>query len=505
MRNATDPARLFVVSRDSAMLRTLLLIGASNDWRFESATNAWEAMERLQSGPTPDLLLLDLLKGDDGGLYILRWLHRLRPALPIVLFGHPNDVGKEEEAIRVGARAYLVKPVNERHIELVVRKHLVPTYVTSETDTSSDEVESIGDGRFFVGKSPTMKALRVQAALLAEANVPVLILGESGSGKETIARLLHKLSIRSRFEFAKVNCAALPSDLLERELFGYHQGGACLPSQAGKLETCTKGTILLDEITEMSMDLQRRLLQVLQSRRFTRSRTSTSVEVDVRILASSSWKMERAISEHRLREDLYYRLNAYAIHVPPLRDRREEVPFLSHHFMHRLAEQYGLSPREISMETIDACQQYLWPGNLRELEAFVTRYLVLGGTEIPFDESRTKLHEVNRSADLTSPQTAHLAALPTVHSRSVAAPMSLKSLVESVTLEAEKSAIAAALEKTNWNRKAAARLLNVSYRTLLYKIARYQMRASDSSVYQFPGRSRTRRNGVRVRANGRTD
>ena len=263
MRNATDPAKLLVVSRDSAMLRTFLLIGKSNDCQFECANNAWEAMEWLQSGLTADLLLLDLLEGDKSGLHILRWLRRLRPMLPIILFGHPGDINKEE-AIRMDARAYVVKPVEERHLEVAVRQHLFPAHAASETDVSSDDVESVSNGKFFVGISPMMRALRAQAALLAEADVPVLILGESGSGKETTARLLHKLSARSEFEFAKVNCAALPCDLLKQELFGYHQGGTCVPTHPGKLETCRKGTILLDEITEMSMDLQGSLLQVLQ-------------------------------------------------------------------------------------------------------------------------------------------------------------------------------------------------------------------------------------------------
>ena len=255
-------------------------------------------------GHRPDLLLLDLPHGDGDGLHMLRWLRRLRPALPIILLGHPENVDKKQDAIRLGARDYLIRPLDERQLEMVIRHHLSTASEATETDITSDDVELIGDDTFFIGTSPIMRKLRARAALLAEADVPVLILGEGGSGKETTARLVHRLSFRSGFEFAKVNCAALPSDLLERELFGYEPDGtaATARTKSGKLELCAKGTILLDEITEMPMRVQANLLSVLQNKRFVRPGTSTSIEVDVRVLAASTTNMEHAISKNRLRE-----------------------------------------------------------------------------------------------------------------------------------------------------------------------------------------------------------
>lgn len=479
IKKELETARLLVVSHDSAVLRPLWSMGESNDWQFESAANAWEAIERVQSGTTPDLLLLDLPQDDTDGLYILRWLRRIRPALPIVLIGHSEDAGKKQEAIRMGAREYLTKPLHQRQLELVIGQYLYETREETETDITSDDVEPVSNDNFFIGITPIMRKLRAQAVLLAEANVPVLILGENGSGKETTARLVHKLSVRSGFEFAKVNCAALPSDLLEKELFGYQRDGMAGRPKAGKLELCAKGMILLNEITEMPMDLQANLLQVLQNKRFIRPGSSSYVDVDVRVLATSSANMERAISERRLREDLYYRLSAYTIHVPPLRERREEVPLLSRHFMHQLAKQYGLVPRGFSPAIIEACQSYAWPGNLRELENFVKRYLMVGDRELAFENGNPAPFGMNHKQ--TQPQNSGLVP----HFGESAVSGSLKSLVQSVKLEAERNAIAAALEKTGWNRKAAARLLKVSYRTLLYKIEQYQMRASDSAV--FPG------------------
>ncbi len=491
------------MSHDSAVLRPIWLIGESNSWQIESAANAWEAIERVQSGVTPDLLLLDLPQEDADGLHILRWLRRLRPALPIILIGHREDAARKSEAIRMGARDYLTKPVDGRQLEWAIGQYISQSRETPETDITSDDVEEVSSDNFFIGISPIMRKLRAQAVLLAEASVPVLILGESGSGKETTARLLHKLSVRSGFEFAKVNCAALPSDLLERELFGYQRDGTPVRRKAGKLELCSKGTILLDEITEMPMDLQANLLQVLQNKQFIRPGTSVPIEVDVRILAASSANMEHAISENRLREDLYYRLSTYTIHVPPLRERRDELPLLSRHFMHQLAKHYGLSPRDFSPAIVEACQAYAWPGNLRELEDFVKRYLMVGDRELAFEANGSDVDETNQNAVLRKTRNSSFLASSQPHNGDAGSSDSLKSLVQSVKLEAERNAIAAALEKTGWNRKAAARLLKVSYRTLLYKIEQYQMRASDSSV--FTGGNGFRGKGAGFRGNSRTD
>jgi two-component system, NtrC family, response regulator AtoC len=491
-----DTARLLFVSRDAAFVRMLWSMGESSSWQLEIVGNVWEAMERVQSGATPDLLLLDLPQDDADGLHILRWLRRLRPALPIILIGHPGDSRKRQEVMRLGARDYLVRPLDNRLLAMTIRSHLPSVCEAIEADITSEDVELISDDTIFIGISPIMRKLRSQAALLAEADGPVLILGEGGSGKETTARLVHKLSLRSGFEFTKVNCSALPGDLLERELFGYEWDGTTTPVQfkTGKLELSVKGTILLDEITEMPMGVQANLMRVLQNKRFLRPGTSAAVEVDTRVLASSTANMERAVSEKRFREDLYYLLSTYTIHVPPLRERKEEVRFLLSHFMHKLAKQYGLAPRDFSTAMIEACQAYSWPGNLRELEIFVKRYLMTGNKDQAFENGRPDLDEMARNSALTSTRALNRQQPSLIKSRVAATgPDSLRSLVQSVRLEAERNAIAAALERTGWNRKAAASLLKVSYRTLLYKIEQYQLRSPDTTV--FPGSTGLNGNG----------
>jgi len=352
-----------------------------------------------------------------------------------------------------------------------------------------------------------MRKLRAQAELLAQASVPVLILGEVGSGKDTTARLIHKLSVRSGFKFLKVNCAALPGDLLETELFGYERSDSTgsVRSKAAKLELCEKGTIFLDEITEMPSTVQSKLLQVLQNKQFFRPGSGATVGVDVRILAATSANIDRALAEKKLREDLYYRLSAFTMQTPPLRQRKDELPLLLRHFMHHLAKHYGLPPRTFSPSVLDACHAYSWPGNLHELEEFVKRYLMMGDKELIFatpsehaptnGKAHAKLEPV-REIHFADQDFARQDFAGQDEDRP-ASLNSLKSLVQSVRYEAERNAIATALEKTGWNRKAAARLLKVSYRTLLYKIEQYHMSSSDSHPSSFSGNG-TRGNGKRI-------
>jgi DNA-binding NtrC family response regulator len=295
-----------------------------------------------------------------------------------------------------------------------------------------------------------------------------------------------------------VNCAALPSDLLEAELFGHDRKGNGLPQlKTGKLELCDKGTVLLDEITEMPLNLQSKLVECMQTKKFSRPGSGASVPVNVRILTTSTTNLESAISENKLREDLLYRLSTYTVHVPPLRERREEVPLLLHYFMRQLSKQYVLSPRPFSSAVLDACRSHHWPGNLREMENFVKGFLLAGGKELPFaneDGSRSRLDKRAAVSQRT------FTASSTSSKNDCSGSDSLKELVQNVKLEAEKNAIAAALERTGWNRKAAARLLKVSYRTLLYKIEQYQMRAPDSSAIQ--GSPTFRPNGNGFGGNG---
>ena len=410
---------------------------------------------------------------------LLRWLRRLRPELPIILLSHLEDIGREKEALRLGAQDFLhaaIRRAATRKCDSTASYSYLTIFASR--DCASDDVEVLGEEAFFVGASPVMQKLRAQAELLSQADVPVLIVGEPGTGRETTARLIHKLSVRSGFRFLKVNCAALPGDLLEKELFGY--GGRLArgdePSVVGKLELCNKGTIFLDEIVEMPIGLQERLLQVLQEKQFLKPGTASYIDVDVRVLVSSDINIERAPSENKLREDLYYRLSAFTVHVPALRQRRDEIQILLQHFMHKLARHYGLpAARVFGGRYLSECQHYSWPGNVSELENFVKRYLMIGDAELNMSAPGERGSAAKTSSRMTPGNC--MGGAKTEYDDPNG--KSLKSLIRDVKSQAERNAIAAALERTGWNRKAAARMLKVSYRTMLYKIDQYRMSSSD--------------------------
>jgi len=344
-------------------------------------------------------------------------------------------------------------------------------------------IELIGGYIYFVGAGSVMRELRKQAEVVAETDAPVLILGERGSGKEALARLIHTLSLRPLCSFESVNCAALPGDVLEGEIFGEERDSHRLPGfMPGKLELCENGTLLLNEITEMPIRLQDRLLEVLQAKRLVRPGHGTAVRVDVRIVATSTASSGSAVLEDKLSAELYTRLSAYTLCVPPLRERREDVPHLLSFYIDQFAEHYGVKPRRLDPTVVKAYESYSWPGNLTELRDFVKRYLITGSHETAFPLDRPESRDPIGYDCLMWPGTMSLTAPPSNRLSGAASDAgSLKSLVRKVRSDAERNAIAAALESTGWNRKAAARLLKVSYRTLLYKIDQYKLESSGAN------------------------
>ena len=335
----------------------------------------------------PNLVLLDLLMPGIDGLETLEELRKLQPNVKVVMLSCVNDTKKVVQAIRLGAVDYITKPFQKAELDAVIDQCL-----GTNQQNYSGEIEDLGDETFFVAASANMRKLRSQAALVANVDIPVLMLGESGTGKEVMARLIHKLSPRAHRVFLKVNCAAVPADLLESELFGYEAGAFTGANHAkpGKFELSNKGTILLDEIGEMPPSLQAKLLHVLQDQQFSRLGSRSVIKVDVRILAATNINIPEALATKRLREDLYYRLNAFTLQIPPLRERKEEIPILLKHFMTQLSEQYARAPLPYSPEMLQACANYSWPGNLRELGNFVKRYLVLGDEKLAINELKPR-------------------------------------------------------------------------------------------------------------------
>jgi two-component system response regulator AtoC len=458
----SEKARILVVDDEPSMLQYLRTVLEAGSYQVDTVESGEEAVARVQDEPGPDVVLLDVLIPDQDGIKTLELLKQVRPSLKVIMLSCSTDPRNVVQAIRLGAVDYLTKPFQLDDLEAVLQHSLKLKDSPTEPADVENAIEELGDDLCFISACPAMRKIRAQAEQMASVNVPVLLLGESGTGKEIVARLIHQISSRAARTFLKVNCAALPADLLESELFGYEVGaftGATRP-KPGKFEICDKGTILLDEIGEMPIGLQAKLLHVLQDQEFSRLGSRTTIKVDVRILAATNVDIGAAIAAKKLREDLYYRLNAFTLNLPPLRERREEIPLLLRQFMARYAGRYARTPLPLSPGLVDACVRYSWPGNLRELENFVKRYLILG------DESlvRTELEVKVKERELTPEQ-------PRAHSG--AAPGGLKSLVRGLKDEAEMDAISKALEETKWNRKQAAKLLSISYKALLYKIRQY--------------------------------
>lgn len=323
----------------------------------------------------------------------------------------------------------------------------------------------VGDDLFYSTNSPVMAKLHERIERVAKVDAPVLLLGESGVGKEVLARRIHNLSSRAHRVFVKLNCAALPAELLESELFGYEAGAftGATKAKPGLFELANKGTILLDEIGELPPSLQAKLLHVLQDQKFSRLGGRSMVHVDVRILAATNIDIEQALAAKKLREDLYYRLSAFAFVVPPLRERREEIPLLLQYFVERLVNRVGQEPIGLPTKLVESCLSYPWPGNVRELENFVKRYLILGDEdEILSQITKRNGHGGNGNGNHHGASGAFVTEVS-----------DLKLLVRSLKEEAERQVIRLALERYDGNRREAARALNISTKALLQKQRRY--------------------------------
>ena len=456
---------ILLVDDEPSILRYTKTLLEIENYHVETASSGEEALQRINNGPAPNLILLDLVLPGMDGLQTLETCKKIRPEQKVLMMSCLNDTSKVVQAIKLGASDYLTKPFQAPQLQGAVKRALqtqtseATKQAANYTVKGTEVVENLDDDLFFLAASPAMKQLRAQVALIAKVDVPVLLLGESGVGKEILARLIHKMSIRAHRPMLKVNCAALPADLLESELFGYEAGaftGANKP-KPGKFELAHKGTILLDEIGEMSAALQAKLLHVLQDGTFCRLGGRANLTADARILAATNIDVQKAIAERTLREDLYYRLNAFTMTIPPLRERREEIPLLLTYFMNNMAQKFGKNPLAISERLVKECLRYHWPGNLRELGNFVKRYLVLENEELVLHELQTKgrdgAEDENGSGN--------------------SARGGLKALVRSLKDDAEAKEIQRALDNANWNRKVAAAELNISYKALLYKIKQH--------------------------------
>jgi DNA-binding NtrC family response regulator len=456
--------KILVVDDEPSIRKYLQTLLEVDGYDVETVSTGKEAIEKVSKGHRPDFVILDVLMPEMSGLDTLKELMQVDRTLNVIMLSCSNEVGTVVEAIRIGAHDYLTKPFEKSELDAAMLKSRQKKELATENQALRDYCDQVTEDLSFLAASPQMVRIRQQILQIAPVDVPVFICGESGVGKEVVSRMIHLRSKRRNQPFIKVNCAALPGELLESELFGFEQGAftGAVRAKPGKFELANKGTIFLDEIAEMSTHLQAKLLHVLQDHQYSRLGGRHLIETDVRVLAATNVDVQQAMKDGRFREDLYYRLNVLSILVPPLRERTAEIPLLFRHFLEKYSEKFGKSPQTPSKHLLDAAINYPWPGNLRELENFVKRYMILEDDE----GSLRELIEMAESRQRTSPR-----------QEPVAAPreQGLKALVRGLKDEAEMEAIAAALEKTRWCRKDAAKMLGISYKALLYKMRQFNL------------------------------
>ena len=428
------------------------------------AEDGQRALEFLRDGAEPQVIVLDIMMPGMDGIELLGKIKEAWPQIPVIMLSVVGKAATIVEAMSLGASDYLNKPFEEEELEIALAKVLEKETIMAEREELRERLRVHEERETFLWASEKMQRLRELIEQVADADVTVLVHGESGVGKEVIARTTHELSNRGKRPFVKVNCAALPAELLESELFGYERGAFTGASarKAGKFELADSGTMFLDEIGEMSPALQAKLLQVLQDGEFSRLGGETDVRVDVRVIAATNRDLEQMVQAGAFREDLYYRLNVVNVYVPPLRERPEEIPVLTNHFLEMYSRKYRRSVDSISDRLMQAFLQYPWPGNVRELENMIKRVVVLESEQAIADEimgappsAAGSLSRVERMVEEIDPTDDRIP---------------LREIGKRAAREAEREVLQRVLYQTNWNRKKAARILEVSYKTLLQKI-----------------------------------
>jgi DNA-binding NtrC family response regulator len=428
-----------------------------------SATGAADGKEGLSLARERkfDVFLVDLRLPKQNGLDVLRALRAIDPGAIVILMTAFGTIETAVQAMKEGARDYLTKPVDTDHLLLMIRRALDERALATENIVLKEDLETRLGAPRLIGDSPAMRQVFGMATRVADSNSTVLLLGESGTGKELFARRIHELSPRSKRPFVAINCAAIPHDLLENELFGSEKGAytSSTGRKIGKFELADHGTLFLDEVGDLDLSLQAKILRVLQEFTFERLGGTQTLTVDVRVVAASNKDLRVLTQAGAFREDLYYRLSVFPITLPPLRERKQDIPDLVDHFLGAFAREMKKPKRNISAAALELLLAHDWPGNIRELENTIERALILceGDT-------------LERENILIGPAIRTASAAPPTP-----VPDTLRAAKQKSIEEAERALIERVLRECGGNKSKVARQLKVSYRVLLKKIKDYQI------------------------------
>jgi two-component system, NtrC family, response regulator AtoC len=452
--------KTILVADDDASIRSLLKQLLSDEgFAVHEASTGIEVVDKVKE-TSPDLVIMDVRMPELDGIEALARLKSTNPKTAVLIMTAFGSSNAAIRAMELGAFDYITKPFELDKISHSVKRVLDYQDLTQEVEVLRDEISSLVQTERIVGNSPAMQEVYKTIGKVAKADATVLITGESGTGKELVAEALHFNSNRRSGPMVKVSCAALPETLLEAELFGHEKGSftGAMTQRRGRFEMADKGTIFLDEIGEMTMPTQTKLLRVLQERKIERIGSNLPIKVDIRIIVATNKDLQKQVEQSKFRDDLYYRLNVINIHMPPLRDRKEDIPSLVEHFLAKHRYSATAQPAAISEEAIRRLMEYNWPGNVRELENVIERAVVLSrgqiitSRELPFGE-----HESGEGEE----------------GEGEAESKSDSSFFKKSVAQFEKDLIMKALRDANGNRSKAAEMLGI-YRRLLYaKIKEY--------------------------------
>ncbi|MEE9442271.1 MAG: sigma-54 dependent transcriptional regulator [candidate division Zixibacteria bacterium] len=465
---AKERIKILVID-DDPKVGWILSEGLSGSFDFVAARNGSEGLQMITT-EKPNLILLDIKMPDISGIDILKKLNKVEGRPEVVMLSGHDDTHYVVESIQNGAAEFIKKPFDVKEVEIHINNILEKSKLKKEVSSLKTELKARSQYESFVGDSPKVIQVKELIEQIAGSELTVLIRGESGTGKEIVARMVHNISDRSDESFTKVNCAAIPRDLLESELFGYEKGAftGAHKTKPGRFEVANKGTIFLDEIGDMPLELQSKLLQVLEQQEFVRVGGINNIHVDVRIICATNHNLEEAIAQSAFRDDLFYRLNEITVFLPPLRDRANDVSLLAEHFIEKYNKLYQREAPPLSQEANNQLLAFMWPGNVRQLENLIKQVVVRGGESII-----SELLSAHGSNLPVQPQ--HIAAVNSTAASADNKSLSLKKRVAATVSREEKALILEVLNRTNWNRRKASEILEISYRSLLYKIKEYKL------------------------------
>ena len=453
--------RTILIAEDEEKMRRILEVNLQNQYRVLLARDGEEAL-RLFKENEVNLLLTDMKMPEKDGLSLLHDVKRLRPEIPVILITAYGTIESAVNAMKEGAADYLLKPIKMEEVGLVIDRALLQASLIDENRKLREEIKSLYGIYTIISKHPKMAEIMSMVQQVADSKATVLIEGESGTGKELVARAIHLSSQRTGFPFIVVNATAIPRELLESELFGHEKGAftGAGKRRIGSFELAHRGTLFLDEIGEMPKELQVKILRAIEGYRFMRVGGTEEIDVDVRLITATHRDLRASVEAGEFREDLFYRLHVVSIKLPPLRERKEEIPIFVEYFLDKFGKKYNKMIKPLPDHMMKAFLQYQWLGNIRELENMIQRFVVLGNEEVVLEELASTAEKDSNKA--TKETNSDKKAWP-----------SLKEVHREATIKAEAEVIRKTLELTNWNRKKASHLLNISYKALLYKIKEY--------------------------------